>query len=123
MHRLLTLASSVKSSRDANQIRAFLIWGSLLLIWLISLCVVHDPRPLGASEWAVGEVCSVTGISEITSRVVVTFVLRGVGMAMIGALLASPHTVGYASLPCHRTATCHTYPVGQLWTLPNSARA
>jgi hypothetical protein len=79
---------SVKSPFDVNSIRVPLIWGGLLLIWLIVLCVVHDPRPLGAPEWAVGLVCSLTGISEPTSRVVVTFALRGVGMALIGVLLA-----------------------------------
>ena len=79
--------ASVKPSFDSNSFRVPLIWGGLLLSWVIALCIVHDPRPLGAPEWAVGLVCSLTGISEPTSRVVVTFALRGVGMAMIGVLL------------------------------------
>jgi uncharacterized protein YfiM (DUF2279 family) len=78
---------SVKSSFDTKPYRVPLIWGGLLLIWLIALCIVHDPRPLGAPEWAVGQICSLTGLSEPASRVVVTFALRGVGMAMIGVLL------------------------------------
>ena len=81
---------SVKSSFDSNSNRVPLIWGGLLLVWFIALCVVHDPRPLGAPEWAVGLVCSLTGISEPTSRVVVTFAAAQGGYGMIGVLLALP---------------------------------
>jgi hypothetical protein len=63
------------------------VWRGLLLAWLFALCIVPDPRPLGAPEWAVRVAGSVGGLSEATARVLVTVALRGMGLAVIGVLL------------------------------------
>ena len=65
-----------------------LTWGVLLLAWFVALCVVPDPRPLGAREWAVGGLRALIGVSEPTARVLATFALRGAGLGLIGVLLA-----------------------------------
>ena len=64
------------------------IWGVALFVWLVALCVLPDPRPLGAPEWSVRAVQSAAGISEPTARAAATFVLRAVGVGMIGVLAA-----------------------------------
>ncbi|MFC1764512.1 hypothetical protein ACFL6U_20900 [Planctomycetota bacterium] len=67
---------------------AHLLWGSILLVWLVALCLVPDPRPLGAREWAVRGIRAVTHVSEPTARVMATVALRGIGLGCIGILLA-----------------------------------
>lgn len=64
------------------------IWGGLLALWLLVLCFVPDPRPLGAPEWAVGLVRTVLGLSEAGARVASTVALRGVGIGLVGLLAA-----------------------------------
>ena len=63
------------------------IWRALLGVCLLVLCIVPDPRPLGAPEWAVSAVRSVAGIGEATARLIATLVLRAGGLALLGVLL------------------------------------
>jgi len=63
------------------------IWRGFLLAWILALCIVPDPRPLGAPEWAVRLAGSVGGFSEATARALATGALRGLGLAAIGVLL------------------------------------
>jgi hypothetical protein len=65
-----------------------LIWAAALFLWLVALCFLPDPRPLGAPEWSVRALRSAIGLSEPTARAAATFVLRSVGVGMIGVLLA-----------------------------------
>ena len=62
-------------------------WGTLLLIWLSVLCIVPDPRPLAAPEWAVRSLVSAVDISEPSARAVATAGFRAVGAGLIGILL------------------------------------
>jgi hypothetical protein len=64
------------------------LWAAGLLIWWIALCLVPDPRPLGAPEWSVRAIQSLVAISEPTARATATFVQRSVGIGMIGVLLS-----------------------------------
>jgi uncharacterized protein YfiM (DUF2279 family) len=64
------------------------IWGGLLLVWLFVLILVPDPRPFGAPESVVRLVRAAAGVSEPTARAAATIVLRGVGVGLIGVLLA-----------------------------------
>jgi hypothetical protein len=64
------------------------IAGLALVLWFILLCVVPDPRPLGAPEWSVRFVRNVAGVSEPAARFAATLLLRGVGVGLIGILLA-----------------------------------
>ena len=59
-----------------------------IVVWLVALCLLPDPRPMGAPEWAVQTVNQLFNVSESTSRLVATVVLRIVGVGMIGVLLA-----------------------------------
>jgi hypothetical protein len=63
------------------------IWGAALLFWLVALCLLPDPRPLGTPEWSVRALRSIINLSEPTARAAATFVLRGIGVGMIGVLL------------------------------------
>jgi uncharacterized protein YfiM (DUF2279 family) len=65
-----------------------LIWGAILFIWFVALCVVPDPRPLSAPEWSVGVMRSLIGLSEPSARAVATIVHRATGMGLIGILLS-----------------------------------
>jgi hypothetical protein len=62
--------------------------GVALVIWLVLLCWLPDPRPLGAPEWAVGIARRVVGLTEPQARFVATALLRGAGVGLIGVLLA-----------------------------------
>lgn len=73
------------SSRQAS--RMTLIWYGLLLAWFVVLCLVPDPRPLGASELAVKGVRLLLGVSDPIARAFATIALRGMGLAVIGVLL------------------------------------
>jgi hypothetical protein len=73
------------SSRQAS--RMTLIWCGLLLAWFVVLCLVPDPRPLGAPEFAVNGVRLLVGVSDPIARAFATIALRGMGLAMIGVLL------------------------------------
>jgi hypothetical protein len=67
--------------------RMTLIWYGLLLAWFVVLCLVPDPRPLGASELAVKGVRLLLGVSDPIARAFATIALRGMGLAVIGVLL------------------------------------
>ena len=67
---------------------ASLFWAAALIVWLVVLCFVPDPRPMGAPEWAVRGIRSLTGLSEPAARVAATISLRAVYLALIGILLA-----------------------------------
>jgi hypothetical protein len=67
--------------------RMTLIWLGLLLAWFAVLCLVPDPRPLGAPEFAVKGVRLLVGVSDPIARAFATIALRGMGLAMIGVLL------------------------------------
>ena len=62
-------------------------WAVALLIWLFLISFLPDPRPLGAPEWSVRIQRSLVNLSEPTARAAATFVMRGVGVGMIGVLL------------------------------------
>ena len=64
------------------------IAGIALVAWLVMLCWLPDPRPLGAPEWTVRLVQRLAGIAEPRARFVATALLRGVGVGLIGVLLA-----------------------------------
>jgi len=64
------------------------IAGAALVAWLVLLCVVPDPRPLGAPEWSVQLARRVAGLSEPRARFAATAVLRGAGVGFIGVLLS-----------------------------------
>lgn len=64
------------------------IAGIALAVWLVMLCVLPDPRPLGAPEWTVQLAQRLTGIAEPRARFVATTLLRGAGVGLIGVLLA-----------------------------------
>jgi len=64
------------------------IAGVALMLWLLMLCVLPDPRPLGAPEWAVRLAASLAGLNDPAARFVATAVLRGAGVGFVGVLLA-----------------------------------
>ena len=64
------------------------VWPLVLAIWCVLLCIVPDPRPLGAPDWAVNAVRSILGVSEPTSRAVATIALRACGLALTGVFLS-----------------------------------
>lgn len=59
-----------------------------LVLWLLMLCVLPDPRPLGAPGWAVRLASRVGGLSDPQARFVATALLRGAGVGFVGVLLA-----------------------------------
>jgi hypothetical protein len=75
------------SSSFRHPNRMTLIWNGLLLAWFVALCLVPDPRPLGASELAVKGVRLLADVSDPIARAFATIALRGMGLAMIGVLL------------------------------------
>ncbi len=64
------------------------LWCAALVIWLIGLCFIPDPRPLSAPSWAIRIVQSTLVDSEPKARFAATVVLRTAGLGMIGILLA-----------------------------------
>ena len=63
-------------------------WAVALVIWVMLLWVLPDPRPLAAPEWAVQRAQSWVDVSEPTARAVVTFLFRAAGIAVLGMLLS-----------------------------------
>jgi hypothetical protein len=59
-----------------------------LCVWLVILCVVPDPRPLGAPDWTVQIAVRMAGLREPTARFAATALLRGAGVGLVGVLLA-----------------------------------
>jgi len=80
-------AAPEDSSFSRQPSRMTLIWHGLLLAWFVVLCLVPDPRPLGASELAVKGVRLLVGVSDPIARAFATIALRGMGLAVIGVLL------------------------------------
>ena len=77
------------AGKEAGDVRKeTLIWGGIAAAWFLGLCLLPDPRPLGAPEWAVGLVRSVLGVSDSMARTTATVALRGLGLAILGVLLA-----------------------------------
>lgn len=64
------------------------IWAATLVLWLVVLCLLPDPRPFGAPQWAVQALRATVSLSEPTARAAATIVLRAVGVGMIGVLFA-----------------------------------
>jgi len=62
------------------------LWPGVLAVWFLGLCVLPDPRPLGAPDWAVG-LASLLGLGEPAARAAATFILRAGGLALLGTLL------------------------------------
>lgn len=65
-----------------------LVWAILLLAWLVALCLLPNPRPLSAPDWAVQIFQSSVGMKEPPARATATLVLQGIGVGMIGIFLA-----------------------------------
>lgn len=57
-------------------------------VWFVMLCVLPDPRPLGAPEWAVRLAGRLGGLGDPAARLLATAVLRAAGVGCIGVLLA-----------------------------------
>ena len=78
------------SSSSADGVRFWVprVAGVALALWLVMLCVVPDPRPLGAPEWAVRLASRAGRLSDPQARFVATALLRGAGVGFIGVLLA-----------------------------------
>ena len=79
-------ASPAIAPADTSRVPT-MVWRVLLATWVLVLCFVPDPRPLGAPEWAVGAVRAVSGLGEPSGRVVSTLIMRVGGLALLGALL------------------------------------
>jgi len=62
--------------------------GALLLFWLIGMIFLMEPSPLKTPDWLVGALQSMLNLSEPNARIFATIVLRGLGIGMIGVLLA-----------------------------------
>ena len=60
----------------------------MLVLWFVLLCLVPDPRPLGAPDWAVNWIRSLIEISEPAARAVATILLRAVGVMLTAILLS-----------------------------------
>jgi uncharacterized protein YfiM (DUF2279 family) len=61
---------------------------ALLLAWFLAISWLPDPRPLSAPDWSVRATQALLGLSEPAARAVSTMVLRGIGFALIGILVA-----------------------------------
>ena len=65
-----------------------LLWATLLVLWIGVLCLLPDPRPLGAPEWSVNAISKLIDVSEPSARAAATFALRAAGLGLLGFLLA-----------------------------------
>lgn len=59
-----------------------------LVLWLVMLCTLPDPRPLAAPEWTVRLLGRTAGLGEPKARFAATALLRGAGAGIVGLLLA-----------------------------------
>ena len=78
----------VRRSSARRQTSVLLVWGALLLAWFVALCIIPDPRPLGAPQWSVRAMQSLVGLPEPGARAVATIVMRGIGLGLFGILLS-----------------------------------
>jgi len=76
----------IQSGREPLQIEP--TWAGVLIVWILLLWVLPDPRPLAAPEWAVQHAQFWLYLSEPTARAVVTFLFRVAGIAVLGILLS-----------------------------------
>ena len=84
----MSTSTSTKHSSVHRPTPVNLIWGILLLAWLITICIVPDPRPLSAPDLAVKGLRFLIGVSEPAARVAATVAFRGMGLGLIGILLS-----------------------------------
>lgn len=75
-------------SNDKPDPYSYWFFPAVLILWCVFICLVPDPRPLGAPSWAVDLIRSTVGVSEPGSRAIATVMLRAVGLALIGVLLS-----------------------------------
>jgi hypothetical protein len=68
--------------------RLSLVWIALLAVWCLVLCLIPDPRPLGAPDWVVSRLQRASSLSEPAARMAATIVLRSGGLIVLGLLLA-----------------------------------
>lgn len=59
-----------------------------LVLWLVMLCTLPDPRPLAAPDWTVRLLGRTAGLGEPKARFAATALLRGAGAGIVGLLLA-----------------------------------
>jgi len=71
-------------SADANLLAGCFV----LTAWFVAISTLPDPRPLSAPEFAVQGLRSRVELSEPVARAVTTIALRGVGLGLLGVLLA-----------------------------------
>ena len=76
-----------QDTRPLHPLRRVTLWRILLVAWFVGICVLPDPRPMGAPELAVKAVQRLAGVSEPMARAFATIALRGVGLAGMGVLL------------------------------------
>lgn len=62
-------------------------WALVLVIWVVLLWLLPDPRPLAAPEWAVERVQAWVDLSGPAARALVTVVFRAAGIAALGLFL------------------------------------
>lgn len=72
---------------DRNRRNQTILWGSVLIVWLVFLSVFPDPRPLSAPDWAVKATQKALSVSEAGSRAITTIVFRGLGLLILGVVL------------------------------------
>ena len=68
-----------------------LFFGLALFAWFVSLCIIPDPRPLGAPEWSVRAVRGLGGLgglAEPMARAFATLILRAAGFGVLGILIS-----------------------------------
>ncbi len=82
MHPIVTQQSSGRRPKSESA-----IWGLLLLIWFIALCLIPDPHPLSAPEWFVRILRSMAGVTEPSARLIATIALRATGLGILGVLV------------------------------------
>lgn len=73
---------------QADRPLAARIAGIALLLWLVMLCLLPDPRPLAAPEWTVRLAGRAARLDEPAARFLATAALRGAGVGVVGVLLA-----------------------------------
>jgi uncharacterized protein YfiM (DUF2279 family)/uncharacterized membrane protein len=91
LQMIVQLESGMKHRKSSNNRRLNYVsseWALVLLIWCLLLCIVPDPRPLGASDWAVNTMRTTLGVSEPASRALATIALRACGLALAGVFLS-----------------------------------
>lgn len=80
--------SIVRPRSTQAQRQALLLRGGSLCLLFIALCVIPDPKPFGAPQWAVDFTQSVAQVSETTARALATTTLRGLGLGLLGFMVA-----------------------------------